>query len=151
MNVSDYFNSSKISDITNDLQNYTFQHTLSEGIFGFGFSPFTNLMLGFFWTITFSVIGVAVYSWKGLYPTIGYFAAILLITAAIIPTNFFSMLGIFLALMITAVLYKVFFGKGHVFKKAGKEIQQEIQQQTKEYSKEFSRATRSAQNWWERR
>jgi|GEM_PF-7070201 len=147
MNVSDYFNSSKISDITNDLQNYTFQHMLSEGIFGFGFSPFTDLMLGFFWTITFSVIGVAVYSWKGLYPTIGYFAAILLITAAIIPTNFFSMLGIFLALMITAVLYKVFFGKGHVFKKAGKEIQQ----QTKEYSKEFSRATRSAQNWWERR
>lgn len=131
MNITDYFNSSKISDITNDLQNYTFQHMMSEGIFGFGFSPFTDLMLGFFWTITFSVIGVAIYSWKGLNLTIGYFAVILLITASILPTSFYTMLGIFLALMITGILYKVFIGKGKVLKKAEKmsrQLPEEYQQ-----------------------
>lgn len=107
MNISDYINTSRINEVINDMQNFTFQKMMSQGIFGFGFSPYTDILTGFFWSLTFGIIGVAIYSWKGLYPTIGYFVAILLITGAVLPASMFSMFGIFLGLIITAVLYEV--------------------------------------------
>ena len=107
MNVSDYFNTSKIDDINFP----TFNDMMAEGIFGFGYSPFTDIMGGFFWGVTFCIIGIAIYSWKGLYPTIGYFTAIALITAAVLPASIFLIIGIFLAFLITAILYRLFIQK----------------------------------------
>lgn len=111
INISDYFNTSKINEVTNNFQNYTFQNLMSQGIFGFGFSPYSDLMFSFFWGITFAVIGIAVWSWGGKYPLIGYGIAITLVTGAILPQSIFAVIGLFVALCITAILYDLFLRK----------------------------------------
>lgn len=108
MNITDYINTSKIPQVIQDMQNnVSFNHIMNNGVMSLGFAPYVALMGAFFWSLTFGIIGVAIYSWRGIYPTIGYTVAILLITGAIIPMVIGNMFSLFLGLLVTVVLYEV--------------------------------------------
>lgn len=107
MNITDYINTSRINDAIQDMRNTSFQNIMDKGIMNLGYQPFIALFGSFFWSLTFGIIGIAIYSWKGIYPTIGYVVAILLITGAIIPMVMGNIFSLMLGLIITVVLYEV--------------------------------------------
>jgi len=107
MNVTDYINTSRLDDAFNDIQNISFENIMNQGLLSIGFNPYVVLMGAFFWSITFGIVGIAIYSWKGIYPTIGYTVAILLITGAIIPMVMGNVFALLLGLIVTVVIYEV--------------------------------------------
>jgi ABC-type multidrug transport system fused ATPase/permease subunit len=107
MNIGDYINTTRINDAVRDMQNTSFDNIMQQGLLTLVYQPFIALFGSFFWSLTFGIIGIAIYSWKGIYPTIGFIVAILLITSAVIPMVMGNILSLMLGLIITVVLYEV--------------------------------------------
>lgn len=106
-NITDYVNTSKINDAINDMSNITFDQVKNQGLLSIGFNPYVVIFGSWLWGLTFGLIAVGIYSWKGIYPTIGFLAVILLITSAIIPIALGNMFAVFLGFLIASIFYEV--------------------------------------------
>ena len=107
-NITDYINTTKINDVMDNMTNITFHDIQNQGLLSLGYNPYVVLFGSWFWGLTFGLIAVGVYSWKGIYPTIGFLTVVLLITSAVIPISLGNMFAVFLGFLISAVFYEIF-------------------------------------------
>jgi len=133
--INNYINTSGIGQAVRDIQNITFQNIQSKGLFSLGFDPYTQMLGSFFWALTFGIIGISIYSWKGMSATIGYAVAIILITGAVIPASFANVFLLFLGLIITAVLYRLFMVKRKDVETVYKEGEKHISDMRKRFGR----------------